>query len=265
MDGGRTTALLFGCLEIWAGVRAFAGQSVPWSVVLGGPLVVVVACTDLSLPAIDALRAERAERLVMRRVLAVLGGVTTFPVIWRAINAQVSGAGFALMGNTASTALPLVVLFITAVAITVCLLLIGRERLGNELVRAAATDGLTGTLNRAVFLAQARQAAELCGRSARPCSVVVMDLDEFKAVDDRHGHAAGDVLLAGFANIADRLRRAFSGASFDHRGGSIAGTVSIGVAQAGDDEDVEQVIQRADMAMYNAKKGGRDRVNRATG
>lgn len=305
---------------IWAGVRAFAGQSVPWPVVFAGPLMVVVAClvippfpthmvmrihltslgivTYLMLMAIDALRAERAERLVMRRVLAVLGIVSTFPVIWRTVNAQLSGVGFDLMGNTASTALPLVVLFITAVAINVCLLLVGRERLGNELARAAATDGLTGTLNRSGFLAQARQTAEVCGRCHRPCSVVVIDLDEFKSVNDRYGHAVGDRLLAGFADIArtqiragdvlgrtggeefcallagaserraldiaERVRRTFAGSTIEHPGGSVTGTVSIGVAQLGAEEDLSDAIRRADMAMYDAKKEGRDRVNRAT-
>ncbi len=303
---------------IWAGVRAFAGQRVPWFMVAAGPLVVVIAClyvppfptdmvmriqiaslgivTYLALMAIDALRAERAERLVMRRVLAVLGIVSIVPVIWRSTNAYLAEQPYQLMGNSVVTALPLVVLFITAVAINVGLLLIGRERLGNELARAAVTDSLTGTLNRAGFLVQARDLVAECVKRSCPSSVVVMDLDEFKAINDRHGHAGGDLLLVGFADIArlelragnvlgrtggeefcallagageaqaleiaDRLRRSFAAAVFAHPGGPISGTVSIGVAQVSAG-DLAGAVERADAAMYRAKKEGRDRVNRA--
>jgi diguanylate cyclase (GGDEF)-like protein len=304
---------------IWAGGRAFAGRQIYWSAALALPLLVAITSlfvlplpsdivlrihvTSLAivgylvLIAVDSLRAERIERLVTRRVLATLAIVSVFPVIWRSVNAQLHGVPFDLMKNAADTAMPLVGLFVMAIAINVCLLLIGRERLGNQLAAAATHDGLTQTFNRSGFLAGARQAAGECRRNSRPCSVIVMDLDEFKSVNDRYGHAGGDRLLVGFVAavrarlrttdllgriggeefcallvdvggveatmIAERIRIAFAGTEFVHAGQALIATVSMGVAQLGVDEDLAMAIRRADMAMYRAKKGGRDAVVRA--
>jgi diguanylate cyclase (GGDEF)-like protein len=301
---------------IWAGVRVFASGPILWWANLIGPAAVVIAClyippftTDmvmrihltslgivayLILIAAEAVRAERRERLVMRRVLAVLSLVSVVPVTWRAVNAELHSGAFDLMKNTAATAMPLVLLFVAAIAINVCLLLIGRERLGNQLAQAAVHDGLTGALNRTGFLVQAQEAADSCHRNDGVCSMVLMDLDEFKAVNDRYGHGAGDLLLAEFATIArnklragdvlgriggeefcallvgagegeavdvsDRLRMAYAGAVFDYAGGVVTGTVSMGVAQVRSGEELAEAIRRADEAMYRAKKDGRDRV-----
>ncbi|AQA04943.1 hypothetical protein BVC93_23870 [Mycobacterium sp. MS1601] len=301
---------------IWAGVRVFAGRRILLRASLFGPVAVTMAClyippftTDmvvrlqltsvgivayLILITVDAVRAERSEHLVMRRVLAALSIVSVVPVIWRAVNAQQNSGSFELMRNTAATATPLVLLFVAAIAINVCLLLVGRERLGNQLAQAAVIDSLTGVLNRAGFMDQAAEAAHSCLRGRRPCSIVLMDLDEFKAVNDRYGHAAGDLLLSEFAAIAranvrpgdvlgriggeefcallvgageaeaiavaDRLRTAFADAVFDYAGVLLTGTVSVGVAQVRSGEELVIPIRRADEAMYRAKKDGRDRV-----
>ncbi|MCV7357773.1 GGDEF domain-containing protein [Mycolicibacterium fluoranthenivorans] len=304
---------------IWAGGQAFAGRPVPWAAATSVPVLVTFAClvvpplptdivlrihlTSLSivgylvLIAVDSLRADRAERLMTRRVLATLAIVSVLPVIWRSISAQLHGAPFELMKNTADTAMPLVGLFVMAIAINVCLLLIGRERLGNQLAAAATHDGLTRTLNRSGFLQSARQAVDEYQRGSRPCSVIVMDLDEFKSVNDLYGHAGGDRLLVGFAAvvrdnlretdligriggeefcallvdidgaeaavISERIRTAFAGTEFVHAGEALTATVSMGVAQIGLDEELAAAIRRADLAMYRAKRDGRDAVVRA--
>lgn len=305
---------------MWAGVRAFAGQRVPWWTVAAGPLLIIVACLYIPpfpidtamrihlasifivgymvLIAVDALRAERTERLVMRRVLAVVALASAIPIVWRSVNAQLDRGSHDLMANTAATATPLMALFTIAISLNVCVLLIGREQLGNQLARAAVTDSLTGILNRSGFLVAAQRAVSDSAYGFRPTSVIVMDLDEFKAINDQYGHAAGDRLLAGFASvaqstlraedvlgriggeefcallvgvsepaavtIADRLRLAFARAIIDFDDGTLTGTVSMGVAQLGFNEELGTAIQRADMAMYQAKKLGRDRVTRAS-
>ena len=93
----------------------------------------------------------RVSVLLFGGTATALAVVSVVPVIWRSVNAHVNRGPFDLMANSAATSTPLVVLFITAVAINVCLLLVGRERLGNQLARAAITDELTGTLNRSGY------------------------------------------------------------------------------------------------------------------
>jgi diguanylate cyclase (GGDEF)-like protein/PAS domain S-box-containing protein len=77
-----------------------------------------------------------------------------------------------------------------------------------QLVRQATTDGLTGLLNHRAFHEALRAEAERCTRYGRPLSVVLLDLDGFKGVNDRHGHQAGDALLVAVARALEELTRA---------------------------------------------------------
>jgi two-component system cell cycle response regulator len=154
----------------------------------------------------------------------------------------------------------------------------------------ASHDSLTGALNRGAF--EQRLDAELARvwRTGTPLSLVVFDVDHFKSINDRYGHAAGDDALrgigdavnsgmrrsdvfgrlggeefalllpdtdlAGAATVADKLRLRFAEkATF---------TVSFGVADVRDgDRDARTVFDAADRALYAAKRAGRDRVIRA--
>lgn len=164
-----------------------------------------------------------------------------------------------------------------------------------ELLRLASTDPLTGALNRREFTSLAERDALRAQRYNRPLSILMFDLDHFKRLNDTHGHAAGDKALqrfttlccnalrtvdifgrwggeefvallpetdaAGAAIIAERLRKIVSESAFDFGGHKIGYTVSIGVAQYRDNEtSVEGPLSRADQAVYDAKKAGRNRI-----
>lgn len=304
---------------IWAGQRSFAGQRIAWLPVVVAPVALAIAYQYIPpfpddtvariylvtlmvvaffvLIAVNGFRANRSEPLVMRRVLATVCAVAAFPTAWRAVNAGLDGGPIDLMSASAVTAVPMLALIVLVIAINVCLLLIQRERLENQLAYAATTDSLTGTLNRSGFLDRAQDTAERCAGQGRLCSIVVMDLDEFKSINDLFGHAAGDQMLAGFAatargilrsedllgrtggeefcallpgateleavDVANRIREAFATSSFEHLDKALKGTVSMGVASVVAREGLGRAIQRADLAMYNAKSNGRDRVARA--
>src|SRR5919112_594925 len=168
------------------------------------------------------------------------------------------------------------------------------ERLIGRLADAARTDALTGLLNRRGFQELIEVEIERALRSGRPLAIVVGDLDHFKHLNDRFGHAAGDLALKRFAEIAsqasrridavariggeefalllpdteqhaayllaERLRRAVKEPSAARAGETDLPTVSFGVASFPTHAaDAAALMHAADQALYAAKAMGRDR------
>ena len=174
-----------------------------------------------------------------------------------------------------------------------------RKRMEAELHNLASTDPLTGLPNRRHFLATLEQEAARKRRFPEvSASLLMLDLDHFKLVNDTHGHAAGDMVLRRFAvllrdslrktdlagrlggeefavlligtdldsaaEFAERLRCEFDAERVVIEGQSIHTTVSVGVtALRQDDPSADDALARADMALYQAKAEGRNRVERA--
>lgn len=158
-----------------------------------------------------------------------------------------------------------------------------------ELIQHATTDFLTGTLNRRAFFAHAK---EVCAQAAagKALSAIMIDIDHFKQVNDVHGHQVGDVVLRGVAaelsasgyivgrlggeefcilvansildaiGVAEDLRHTISKLLFDAESGALAVTCSCGVAEWEAEDTIDRLLRRADMALYEAKHAGRNRV-----
>jgi diguanylate cyclase (GGDEF)-like protein len=158
----------------------------------------------------------------------------------------------------------------------------------------AQVDELTRLSNRRHILEMLAIAHTRCARSGEPLSVVLIDLDHFKAINDRHGHAAGDAVLRAFAAVlrgglresdfagrwggeeflvvlpqmragvaavlVDRLREAVAQTSFDHVLPGLAVSFSAGASECAPGEATQVAIERADQAMYLAKEAGRGRT-----
>lgn len=171
-----------------------------------------------------------------------------------------------------------------------------RRRLEMELREEATTDALTRLPNRRYFLAEMeRHLARIHRGEEHPGAVMMLDLDNFKAVNDSHGHAVGDLVLKHFASVlgetlrksdlagrlggeefailqadtsleqagqfAERLRQRVMASRLAAEGHVIAYTVSIGVSLVtAADNGVDRPLQRADAALYVAKRLGRNRV-----
>lgn len=186
-----------------------------------------------------------------------------------------------------------------AMASAVLMALLCKERETQKFMRAARSDSLTGIANHGALLDSARRLFERSRREATPYSLIMFDLDHFKAINDLHGHRAGDHILNAFADtvrgvlrptdlfgryggeefavilpgatvetagvIAERVRHAFAQSHRFLNGQQLNATVSAGVAESGADMSFDDTIEAADRAMYQAKRLGRNRVERAGG
>ena len=172
---------------------------------------------------------------------------------------------------------------------------IDRARDTEQLNRLATTDYLTGLANRRVFFQRLEAEISRVQRSLNPASLLMLDLDHFKDINDRFGHAAGDIALKTFSDIIRQRLRAtdvaarvggeefallLPGADAEaahqfaetlrnvieltelHMGDalSIQLTVSIGIAEITPQSSAEEVMSRADQALYLAKNSGRNRI-----
>lgn len=165
-----------------------------------------------------------------------------------------------------------------------------------ELHHLAATDPLTGINNRREFMARAEAEWMRASRYGRPLSVLMIDIDLFKRVNDQYGHDAGDEVLIRIAQlcdtqarmsdiagrlggeefavllpetgvgdaflVAERLRDTLAGEVVSVNGVGIAVSVSVGVSEGAQASSLEELMKHADLALYEAKRLGRNRVCR---
>ncbi len=163
-------------------------------------------------------------------------------------------------------------------------------------IELAITDALTGLYNRRYMETHVRSLVEQAAARGKPLTLLVLDIDYFKSINDTHGHDAGDEVLREFALrvrksirgidlacryggeefvivmpetdlavgtiVAERLRRRVASEPFAiQRGsGSVALTISVGIAGLCASDDAATLLKRADQALYRAKRAGRNRV-----
>jgi two-component system, cell cycle response regulator len=163
-------------------------------------------------------------------------------------------------------------------------------------IEMAITDALTGLYNRRYMETHVGTLVDQAIARGKPLSVLILDIDYFKSINDTHGHDAGDDVLQDFAirirksirgidlacryggeefvvvmpetdmavatMVAERLRRRIASEPFPIQKGArtIEVTISIGIAALGPNDNAAAVIKRADQALYRAKRDGRNRV-----
>ena len=158
---------------------------------------------------------------------------------------------------------------------------------------AASVDPLTGLFNRRGFAEASARMIEREASAGRPATVLIFDIDYFKSINDRFGHPAGDEILKLFATVvinnlritdlsgriggeefaallpcgleegaavAERVRESFAASGLVSDDGPVDTTVSIGVAGGPAGTELEVLLAAADTALYQAKRGGRNRV-----
>jgi diguanylate cyclase (GGDEF)-like protein len=232
-----------------------------------------------------------ADALVLGREIEVFERASTaLQSITVAVNRQVTQLNLERRGADGAAYRQLLT-FSAAVAISLALMLIlsalnfqQRTRLIQRLSWQARTDGLTGVLNRRAWDESYPLALARARRAGQRLSVVMLDLDRFKAFNDAYGHAAGDKLLRMTAQCLQRGTRMtdivarYGGEEFALvLEGCTAEdaqtlleriktqlpegrTFSAGIAETDGDEQPGTILERADRALYAAKRAGRDRI-----
>ncbi len=168
------------------------------------------------------------------------------------------------------------------------------ERLNAEIVQLSQTDPLTGIANRRFMNERLTELCRLSARYGSPLSVAVFDVDRFKRINDRYGHVTGDSVLVTLADLlrrhlratdvparlggdefvivlprtdadeavaaCQRLRSAVRAYPWGKLAQGLSVTITVGVAGGADKADPEQLLRRADAALYRGKHAGRDTV-----
>jgi diguanylate cyclase (GGDEF)-like protein len=316
VPAGTSTVLLFAAVGMtWGGARSFHGRPIRWPVVAFGAAfwmialffpafgesaasrvvvsaLIVAGCTFLTA---GELRQERRKPLIRRWpaifVPMLHGAIFLFPVALATLCCTGEGGQGLAHGWIVVFAIE-IVLYVVGTAFIV--LILAKDLTVNRYKMAAATDPLTGLLNRRGFFEAAGGLMAISRRQRMaPVSVLAFDLDHFKAINDTSGHAAGDAVLQLFAKVAretlratdvvgrlggeefvavlpstaaeaaiaaERVRAALAAASIVRNGRRITATVSIGVASGSPATAIDLLITRADDALYRAKENGRNRV-----
>ena len=307
---GLPNAVLFvACGMIWNVARIFHGRRVLWTGILAGPSVWLAACMTL-----DALELAAA-RLLLSSLLVSIYTLLTAVELWRerrktilhrwpAVFVPILHAAVFLAPMTLAIVMPVdsdstgvssgwfalfgleIMLYVVGSAFII--LLLAKERTLRLHQDAAFSDELTGVLNRRGFFAAADRMVSQHKRRM-PLSVLIFDLDHFKSINDRFGHAFGDETLRLFATTAsntlrasdvfarfggeefvvmlpgslpeataaaERVRRAFERAGASVAGCALGATVSIGAASAAICADIPTLLTAADRALYRAKANG---------
>jgi diguanylate cyclase (GGDEF)-like protein len=241
----------------------------------------------------------RRERLPARWPLVILSAVHAAALLIGTYSTFIGSTGQDVVPSIAS-------LFgfiyfesiIFALGTSVFILTLVKERNEAASMTTARTDSLTGIASRAAFLESAGRVLERCRRDSAPVSVMMFDLDRFKAVNDRHGHAVGDAVIRKFCEVAiaalrpndvfgrvggeefavvlpgssieaawvraERIRAFFAETCRFVRDHQVNATVSGGVSvSVKAEQTLDALLEYSDVALYGAKTEGRNRIKRA--
>lgn len=304
------------CGMVWNAARIFHGRQTNWPGILCGALVWWAALLVLK-PDADALRttigagivaayaaltanelwAERRKTYKRRWPAVLIPVLHGFVLMLPILLGDLLHAGSDAFASSIWVSVFAIELVLYAVGTVFIIFMLVSEKTVSAHRVAASIDPLTGIFNRRGFAEATKRIIEREASANRPVTVMILDIDHFKSINDRFGHPAGDQVLKEFAQIvtgtlrmtdlcgriggeefaallpcpidealiaAERVREAFASADLVIDQAAIETTVSIGVAGGPAGTELDVLLAAADTALYKAKRGGRNRVESAT-
>jgi diguanylate cyclase (GGDEF)-like protein len=280
--------LVLGAMAWIAAVTTFAPEATAMRLTIGAGIVAAYAALTAT-----ELWSER-RRTLQRRwptvgVPVMHGFVLMLPIllgdIFHPQDGKFSGSIWVTMFA--------IELVLYAVGTVFLIFMLVSERTVSAHKTAASMDPLTGMFNRRGFAEATSRVIEREASAGRPVTALIFDIDHFKSINDRFGHPAGDEILKLFSAVvvntlrisdlsgriggeefaallpcsleeavvaAERVREAFEASGIVDDTGPVDTTVSIGVAGGPAGTELEVLLAAADTALYQAKRGGRNRV-----
>jgi len=315
-------AILFTSFAVtWTGARVFDGRKVQPVLLFGGAVGWLVLCRVPAIAGSWDLRMLVSSGLITAYTWATAyefyrGRSEPLVSRWPAISMLFAHGALYLLRTPFGSMLPwlpansnlvesvwLTVLsfegLLFTIAIAFILLAMAKERTEHRHKTASLIDPLTGIANRRAFLQDSEAYLKRQATDPRPIAVMLLDLDNFKAINDRFGHAVGDKVLQRFAEVgsgcmhrfdifgrlggeefgallvdtsreralavAEQIRSSFLAATGEVDGKPVVATVSIGLVISYDAVlDLSALLAQADHALYRAKDNGRNRVEIAS-
>jgi diguanylate cyclase (GGDEF)-like protein len=296
LNGRRYRRLPIGVLVLLALAWAIAGkrwEEVMWAYLSAIPIAVVCGLTTRELMRMSGPVGRQARSIA----IVVAGGHALF-YAFRAVILPWMAASFGPGALAIAGKITMYEGVLYSVILPMTLLKFVRDEAHADLLRESQTDYLTGLGNRRWFFAEAERAMR-ASDSAHPLACLALDLDNFKAINDRFGHEAGDEVLKSFAKVArdvlsehaifarmggeefvallpshdgrraretgeSVIRRFAQTVSHEADGVQIRVTVSIGMALSGKDADtLTELLAAGDRALYSAKSLGGNRLESA--
>ncbi|WP_434993313.1 GGDEF domain-containing protein [Arthrobacter sp. Ld5] len=312
------TLSVLGTVSVWAGARTLRSSRPGWLQLSvaplltllasaldspatnewsGGPVLLGMMSVTIGLASWELWRLPGSYSRVQAPLAAASGAVAVL-YLARCIAFVAGGPDGYLFRTFFGSSITALVTLVLLVVVSFSAAALSAEQIASDLRARADRDGLTGLLNRTGFLDLAHLHVDRLARTERPGALILADLDFFKAVNDTHGHAAGDRVLEAFAQACTETVRTtdlvgrYGGEEFifllpgasaaraeditrdvslalrvqPTPGGFATPTVSFGISSIGAcGYDLDASIAAADRALYAAKAGGRDRAVQAVG
>lgn len=234
---------------------------------------------------------------VLQKVITIFYSITMVFLLLRAYTALILVHNMSLWSTNIFNTGSFLMLYLVMLVGSIGFILLTKEKLDMELIKAASYDELTGIYNRRTFILRAKEFISLYARKKEPISYLLIDIDKFKRINDTYGHFAGDIVLKEFsaligaqlresdlfgryggeefaillpgadekssAEVAERLRKAIEN-TVVNADTEIKYTISTGIVTLTPDSEtnVDMLYKLSDNALYEAKLQGRNCVVR---